>query len=95
MLTRLYYRPWTMRRSVLKSLDKSAVIPLELTAAATAAATAATDEAIHKKTFGSDTTRLIISNDEMNDIIKIVEYLEESGLLIKSVSETIQDEVKK
>ena len=80
-----------MRRSVLKSLAKSAVIQLELTAAATAAA----DEAIHKKTFGSDTTRLIISNDEMNDIIKIVEYLEESGLLIKTVSETIQDEVKK
>ena len=37
---------------------------------------------------------LIISNEEMNDIIKIVKFLEESGLLIKCVSETIQNEAK-
>ena len=50
--------------------------------------------------FGSGTrpldvakwTTLIISNEEMNDIIKIVKSLEESGLLIKGVSETIQNE---
>ena len=34
-------------------------------------------------------TTVIISNDEMNDIMKIVKYLEESSLLIKSVSETV------
>ena len=39
-------------------------------------------------------TSLIISNDEMNDIMKIVTSLEESGLLTKSVSETIKNEAK-
>ena len=37
-------------------------------------------------------TTLIISNDEIGDIIKIVKSLEESGLLLKGVSETIQIE---
>ena len=49
---------------------------------------------IHKKMFGYGTTALIISNEEMNDIVKIVKSLEESGLLIKGVSETIQNEAK-
>ena len=44
--------------------------------------------------LGSGTTTLIISNDEMNDIIKIVKSLENSGVLLKSVSETIQHEAK-
>ena len=44
--------------------------------------------------FGSGTTTLIISNDEMNDILKIVKSLEDSGLLLKGVSETIQHESK-
>ena len=43
---------------------------------------------------GAGTTTLIISNDEMNDIIKIVKSLENSGILLKGVSETIQHEVK-
>ena len=37
---------------------------------------------------------LIISNEEMNDIMKIVKSLEDSGLLIKGVSETIKDDAK-
>ena len=37
---------------------------------------------------------LIISNEEMNDIKKIINSLEESGLLIKDVSETIKNEAK-
>ena len=37
---------------------------------------------------------MIISNDEINDIIKIVKSLEDSGLLLKGVTETIQNEVK-
>ena len=37
---------------------------------------------------------LIISNDEMEDIIKIVKSLEDSGLLLKGVTETVQNEVK-
>ena len=39
-------------------------------------------------------TTLIISNEEMNNIIKIVKSLEESGLLIKGISETIKNEAK-
>ena len=39
-------------------------------------------------------TTLIISNDEIGDIIKIVESLEDSGLLLKAVTETVQNEVK-
>ena len=39
-------------------------------------------------------TALIYSNEEMNDIMKIVKPLEESGLLIKGVSETIKNEAK-
>ena len=45
--------------------------------------------------FGSGTTTLIILNEEVNDIIKIVKSLEESGFLIKGVSETIKNEAKK
>ena len=47
-----------------------------------------------KKIFGSGKTTLIISNDEMKDIIKIVKSLEDSGLLLKGVTETVQNEVK-
>ena len=42
----------------------------------------ATDAAIHKKKFRSDRTRLIISNEEINYIMKIIKYLEESSLSI-------------
>ena len=44
--------------------------------------------------LGSGVTTLIISNDEINDILKIVKSLENSGLLLKGVSETIQHEAK-
>ena len=51
-----------------------------------------------KKILGSskhdNTTTLIISNDEMEDIIKIVASLEDSGLLLQGVSERIQNESK-
>ena len=60
----------------------------------TAAASAA-DAGIHKKILGSaNTTTLIISNDEMEDIMKIIKSLEDSGLLLKGVTETVQNEVK-
>ena len=39
-------------------------------------------------------TTLIISNDEINDIIKVVKSLEDFGLLLKGVTETVQNEVK-
>ena len=44
--------------------------------------------------FGSGNTKLIVSNEEMHDIIKISKSLEESGLLIKGVIETIKNEAK-
>ena len=62
----------------------------------TAAASAA-DAGIHKKILRSghkNTTTLIKSNDEIEDIMKIVRSLEDSGLLLKRVTETVQNEVK-
>ena len=77
-----------LMKNALKALAKSVLISLGLTAAAT------TYAAIHKKMFGSGTTTSITSNEEMNDILKIVKSLEESGLLIKGVSEIIQNKRK-
>ena len=54
----------------------------------------AIDGSIKKRILVSGTTTLIISNDEMNDIIKIVKTLENSCLLLKGISETIQRETK-
>ena len=48
-----------------------------------------------KKFLGSEyNTTLIISNHEMKDIIKIVKSLKDSGLLLKRVTETLQNQVK-
>ena len=47
-----------------------------------------------KKILGSGTTTLITSNDEIEDIMKIVKSLEDSNLLLKGVSETIQNKAK-
>ena len=74
---------------MLKPSAKNDLILLGLTAAASA-----TEAAIHKKMFGSGTTSLIISNEEMNDIMKIVKSLKKSGLLIKGVSQAIKNEAK-
>ena len=72
-------------KNVIKPLAKSVLIPLGLTAAASAA-----DAGIHKKILGSgNNITLIISNDEIEDIIKIVKSLEDSGLLLKGVTETV------
>ena len=76
-------------KNVIKPLAKSVLIPLGLTAAASAA-----NAGIHKKVLGFGATTLIISNDGMEDIIKIVRSHEDSGLLLKGVSETIQNEAK-
>ena len=70
---------------IFKPLAKSILLPSGLTRAASA-----TDAAIDKKMFGSGFTTLIISNEEMEDIMKIVKSLEDSGLSIKDVNETIK-----
>ena len=80
-----------------KPLAKSVLIPLGLTAVV-----AATDAAIQKKVFRSGInlfdlskrTTLIISNEEMDDVMKIVKSLKESGLLIKVVSKTVKNKTK-
>ena len=78
-----------LMKSVIQPLAKSVLIPLGLTASASAA-----DTRIHKKILGSGhNTTLIISNDEMKDILKIVKSLENSGLLL-GVSGTKKDEAK-
>ena len=77
-------------KNVIKPLAKSVLIPLGLTAVASAA-----DARIHKKILGSGHNRtLIISNYEMKDILKKVKCLEDFGILLKGVSETIKDEAK-
>ena len=76
-------------KNAIKPLAKSVSIPLGLTAVASAA-----DAGIHKKILGSGNTTLLMPNDEMEDILKIVKSLEGSGLLLKGVSETIQNEAK-
>ena len=79
-----------LMKSVIKPLAKSVLIPLGLTVAASAA-----DAGIHKKILGSgNNTTLIISDDEIYDILKIIKSLEDSGVLLKGVSETIQHEAK-
>ena len=89
---------------VIKQLAKSVLIPLGLTAA-----TLTTDAGIHKKILGSgnpsyshhhhhhhhNNTVLIIPNDEIENIIKILKSLEDSGLLLEGITETVQSEVKK
>ena len=47
------------------------------------------------KKIGPGTTALLISKGEMNDIMKIMKYLEESSLLIKRVGGAIKNEAKK
>ena len=70
---------------MLKPLAKSVLITLGLAAAASA-----TDAAIHKKMFGSDMTTQTISNEEMNDNMKKGKSLEESGVLIKDISQQLK-----
>ena len=77
-------------KNIINPFAKSVLISLGLTAVASGA-----DTGTYKKLLGSsNNTALIISNDEMEDIIKIVKSLEDSGLLLKGVTETVQNEVK-
>ena len=75
--------------SVLTPLAKGAFISLGLSAGNSAA-----DAAIQKKIYGSGTAALTFSNEEMDDIMKIIKSLEESGLLIKGIREVTKNEAK-
>ena len=70
-------------------LAKNILAPLGITAAASAI-----DAGIQKKIYGSRTATLIISNEEMNDIMKIVQALEDSNILLKEITKTIKNETK-
>ena len=74
---------------VAMPLAKNVLAPLGLSAAMSAI-----DGSIKKKMLGSGAATLITSNDEMGDILKIIKSLEDSGVLLKGVSETIQYEAK-
>ena len=70
-------------------LVKNVLAPLGITAAASAI-----DAGIQNKIHGSGTTTLLISNKEMNDVMKIVQALEDSNILIKGFTKTIKNETK-
>ena len=72
-------------KNALKPLAKSVLITLVLTVAVSA-----TYAAIQEKIFGLVTTTLIISNKEIDDIMKIIKSLEGSDCLIKGVRKTIK-----
>ena len=66
-------------------LAKNVLAPLGITAI---------DARIQKKIHGSGTRTLIISNREMNNIMKIVQPLEDSNILLKEVTKTTKNETK-
>ena len=73
-------------------LAKNVLAPLGLAAAASAF-----DAGIQKKIYGSGrsfSTTLIISNKEINNIMKIVQAFEDSNILLKGVTKTIKNETK-
>ena len=78
-----------LMKNVVTPLAKSVLIPLGLTVVESPK-----DAAIYKKMFASGITTWVISNEEMNDIMKIVKCLKESGLSIKDARGTIKNEAK-
>ena len=70
-------------------LAKNVLAPLGITSAASAI-----DAAIQKKIHDSGTTTLVISSEEQNDIMNIVQALEDSNILLKGVTKTKKIEGK-
>ena len=70
-------------------LAKSFLVPIELAATASAKVSV-----IQKDIFGVRTTALIISNEEMQYIMKTVQSLKDSGIMMKGVTEIIKNEAK-
>ena len=75
-------------KNVITPLAKSVLISSGLTVAAAA------DSGIHQKILGSGNATLILSNEDMEGLIKIVKSFEDPGLLLKGVTEPVQNEVK-
>ena len=70
-------------------MQKNILAPLGIIAAASAI-----DVGTQKKIHGSRATTLIISNEEMNDILKFVQALEDSNILLKGIAKKIKNETK-
>ena len=77
-------------KNVLTPIAKSVFILLGLSAEMSAA-----DASIQKNIYRSCTTELIIWNEEISEIMKIVKALEEFGLLINGAGETVKNGAKK
>ena len=58
------------------------------------AASSTIDAGVQKNIYGSGTTTLVISDEEINDIIKIFQALEDSNILLKGVTKTITNETR-
>ena len=78
-----------IKKDRLTPLAKSVLVSLRLAVPASVR-----DAAIQKNIFGSSMTVLIISNKKIKDVMKIAKSPEESGLLIKTVSDAIKNEAR-
>ena len=76
--------------NVLELLVRSVLIPLRLSVTASAA-----DVGIHQKILASGTTMLIVSNKEMRDMMKTINFVEDSGLVKKRIAQTIENKTNK
>ena len=72
------------------SIGKNILAPLRLSAAMSA-----TDAAFERKMYGSGNKTLMISNNDLNDLIKITTALEEHDILLNGMSKTIKNKIKK
>ena len=77
---------------------KKVAVPIPkniLTSLGIVAAVSAVDAEIQKKRHGSGTTTLIISNEEINVIMKVVKALEDSNILLKGITKAIENKTKR
>ena len=70
-------------------LARNILAPLEITAAVSAV-----HAEIQKKVHGSGTTTSIISNEEINNVMKFVQVLEDSNILLKRITKAIENKTK-
>ena len=89
LLGRLVSTGLLLMKNVIQPLAISVLIPLGITVAASAS-----DAEIHNKILDSGTTTLTTSNEEMEDIMKIIKSIEDSGISLKGVTETIRNKNK-
>ena len=57
------------------------------------AASSAIDAGVQKKIYGSELKTFVISNDDIQDVLKIIKSPENSGLLLKAIHKTIHNDI--